>query len=272
MKKYLFFCIPVLMILSQNIEAQLHVPKLPAQKQTEVLFAFPAIQSAEKMVTPVHIDSVHIDLLKPTVVFLDLTDQMKKTKVKCDLVKLLKPTLALEAERANNLTVNLEWETKYAFTASGFDIERSPADTFHFASVNFAQVSAKTNFTKKYNLPDYNDHSGISFYRIKQLNRDTTYRYSNIVSVKGYDVAPFRIYPNPAAGRLWIEFTTKQGGAASIMVYDLAGKTLQQHSIVCTENRLIVQSIDVSKLAAGLYQVRILMPDKTFLTKKFVKK
>jgi hypothetical protein len=266
MKKYLFFCIPALVILSQNTEAQLQVPKLPAQKKAEMPFPFPAVQSVEKKIIP-----VHIDLIKPTVVTLNTAELINKTKANCSMLKALKPTLTLKAERANNLAVNLQWETKYAFKASGFSIERSPADTFHFATVNFALASAKTDFKKNYHLPDYNDYSGISFYRIKQLNRDTTYLYSNIVSVKGYDALPFRIYPNPVSDRLWIEITAKQSGNASIMIYDGTSKTLRQQSTACTENRLTVQSIDVSKLAAGLYQVRILLPDKTFLTGKFIK-
>jgi hypothetical protein len=274
MKKYLFFCIPALVILSQNTEAQLQVSKLPAQKRAEMLSAFPAIKSAENIIQPAEkkIKFVHIDLLKPTVLTLNTAaDLMNKAKANCSALKDRKPTLILKAERINNLTIDLQWETKYAFKASGFNIERSPSDTFHFATVNFAQASAKTNFTKNYHLPDYNDYSGVSYYRIKQLDRDTTYRYSNIVSVKGYDALLFRIYPNPVSTKLLIEFTTKESGNASITVYDAIGKILLQHFTACTENRLVMQSIDVSKLASGFYQVRILMPDKIFLTQKFVK-
>lgn len=271
MKKYLFFCIPALVILPQNAEAQLQIPKLPAQKRPEMLFAFPAIQSAEKKVMSVYIDSVHIDLLKPTLVSLDMTNLTNKTKEKCAFAKTLKPTLTLEAERTHNSTIHLQWETKYAFKASGFNIEISPADTFHFVTVNFARASSKTNFIKKYHLPDYNDYSGISFYRIKQLNSDTTHTYSNIVSVKGYDAIPFKMYPNPVSDRLWIEITARHRGNAFITIYDATGKILHYSSTTCTEKRLVLQSINVSKLATGFYQVSILMPDKTFLTSKFVK-
>jgi hypothetical protein len=63
----------------------------------------------------------------------------------------------------------------------------------------------------------------------------------------------------------------KQSGNFAIVVYDLAGKIIQQQSASCTQNIHAVQSINISKLAAGLYQVRVVMPDKTFLTGKIIK-
>ena len=56
------------------------------------------------------------------------------------------------------------------------------------------------------------------------------------------------------------------------MLYDAAGKILLQQSVNCTKNLLLSKSIDVSKLAAGLYQVSVLMPDNTILTGKFIRK
>jgi len=95
--------------------------------------------------------------------------------------------------------------------------------------------------------------------------------YSNMVAINGVEAAPFKIYPVPATERVWINTTPKQSGKLSIMVCDLAGKIIQQQYTTCTGNRPTKSSIDISKLAAGLYQVCILMPDKTLLTAKFIK-
>ena len=124
---------------------------------------------------------------------------------------------------------------------------------------------------KNYHLPDYNNFSGLSFYRVKQRNGDTGFIYSNIVSIKGHEAIPFKIYPVPASEKVWINITPKQSGNLSIMVCDLAGKIIQQQYTTCTGNRSTENSINISKLAAGLYQVRILMPDKTSLAGKFIK-
>ena len=214
---------------------------------------------------------VHIDTLKPFIVALNPLVYGKHESAACEYFKKLKPTLVLHAERANAISANLQWQTKYAFYATGFNIERSLGDSLHFSTVHFAAASEGSSFKKNYHLPDYNDYSGLSYYRIKQRNGDTAFMYSNIVAINGVEAVPFKIYPVPATEKVWINITPKQSGNLSIMVCDFAGKIIQQQYTTCVVNRSTESSINISKLAAGLYQVCILMPDKTLLTAKFIK-
>lgn len=214
---------------------------------------------------------VHIDTVKPFVVSLHPIVFGEHESATCEQLKKLKATLVLHAERANYITANLQWQTKYAFYAAGFHIERSLGDSLHFSTVNFATPSKGSSFKKSYHLPDYNDYSGPSFYRIKQRNGDTGFAYSNIVAINGVEAVPFKIYPVPASKNVWINITPKQSGELAIMVYDVAGKLIQQQFASCTGKRPTESNIDVSKLAPGLYLVRIVMPDKTFLTGRFIK-
>jgi hypothetical protein len=233
----------------------------------------PLLQIPMVHITPVssRFVPVHIDMLKPFVAALNPIVYGKHESAACEYFKKLKATLVLHAERANAISANLQWQTKYAFYATGFNIERSLGDSLHFSTVHFAAASEGSSFKKNYHLPDYNDYSGLSFYRIKQRNGDTAFMYSNIVAIHGVEAVPFKIYPVPATEKIWINITPKQSGNLSIMVCDLAGKIIQQQYTTCTGNRSTENSIDISKLAAGLYQVRILMPDKTLLAAKFIK-
>ncbi|WP_018614734.1 T9SS type A sorting domain-containing protein [Segetibacter koreensis] len=222
---------------------------------------------------------VHIDLLKPIVVSLDHKVPANLQQVACDHLKKFEATLILKAERTDQLTASLQWETKYAFYTTGFDIERSLGDSLHFVPVNFAAASKAASFKINYHLPDINEYRSLSFYRIKQRNSDTSFTYSNIVSIKGYEPVPIKvypipikIYPIPATQRIRIEVAPKQSGNAVIMVYDVAGKLVLTESTACTERALAVESIDISKFASGLYQLKILLPNKTFLAGKFIKK
>lgn len=266
MKKYFVLCVVVFACCAENSFAQMKINNPLAQKK-------PLLQIPMVQITPVssRFVRVHIDTVKPFVVSLKPIVFGKHESAACNRFKKLKATLVLNAERANDVMANLQWQTKYAFYATGFNIERSLGDSLHFSAVNFAVASEGGSFKKNYSTPDYNDYSGFSFYRIKQRNGDTGFIYSNIVSIKGVEALPFRIYPNPASNRLWIDVAPKQSGNFAIMVYDPAGKIIQQQSASCTQNNHVVQSINISKLAAGLYQVRILLPDKTFITGKFIK-
>lgn len=266
MKKYLFLYVLLFACFAETSFAQLQVSKPLAKKE-------PLLQIPMVHITPVSslFVPVHIDLIKPFSVSLNPIVFGNHENAACEHFKKLKATLVLKAERANDVMANLQWETKYAFYATGFTIERSLADTFHFAPANFAAVSKATSFKVNYNLPDHNDYSGLSFYRVKQHNGDTGFAYSNIVSIKGVEATPLRIYPIPASDKVWIDVLPKQSGNLKIIVYDPAGKVVQQQSISCTENMPVVQSINISKYAAGVYRLKILMPDKSFLNGKFIK-
>ena len=268
MKKYLLFYISALACLTETALAQPLTKDTPDRKQVPWSFPDKMIKPASGFITAAHIPEPK----KPFVASLIYTrEAVTKARAKCTGLKIPNATIVLNADRINNYTANLQWETNYAFKASGFNIERSLADTFHFIVVNFASASKRNGIKKNYQLPDHNDYRNISFYRIKQLNSDAAYTYSNIVSVKGYDDVPFRIYPSPATQRIWIKIPAKLNGNATLMLYDATGKMIRHQALNCTKDVLNIQTVDVSKFAAGIYQLKILMPDKTFLIGKFIK-
>ena len=272
MKKYLLFCVPALVCFTQTAFAQLQLVKPTGRKELPMPFPDKLVIPASTSIIPAHIT----DIKKPFVISPDdavnsVRDFINKAQAQCRTRKSPVPTLLLNAERANDLTATLKWETKYAFKASGFNIERSLADTFHFLTVNFAAVATGTVSKKNYQLPDYNNYAVVSFYRIKQLNNDTGYLYSNIASVAGYEAVPFRIYPNPTSANIRFEITARLNGNAEIMLYDAAGKLMRQEPVNCTKDAITAKSLNVSKLVAGAYQVKIRMPDNTFLTGNFIK-
>jgi hypothetical protein len=267
MKKYfVLYIIVVFACFATTASAQMQINNPPAQKKPLLQIPMVHIAPVSSLFVPVHIDTI-----KPFAVSLNPIVFGSHENAACAWFKKFKATLVLKAERANDVTANLQWETKYAFYATGFTIERSLGDSLHFTPVNFTIASSGTSFKKNYQLPDDNDYSNISYYRIKQLNRDTGFAYSNIVAVKGYDATLFSIYPVPASDKLWVNVAPKQSGNLEIIVCDAAGKIVQQQSASCTENMRIQQNINISKLSAGVYQLKILMPDKSFLNGKFIK-
>lgn len=267
MKKYLFLYVFLFACLAEKSIAQLQIIKPPAKKQPLLQIPMVHITTVESRFVPVHIDTVKSFSVSLTPIVFG-----KHDNAACEHFKSFKASLVLNAERANDETANLQWQTKYAFYATSFGIERSLGDSLHFTTINSAEVSKATNFKINYHLPDNNNYSGLSFYRIKQQNGDTGFVYSNIVSVNGFNVTPFKIYPVPASDKVWVDVSPKQSGKLIMMVYDAEGKVVKQQSIYCTENMLNTQSIDISKFSAGVYQLKIFMPDKSFLNGKFIKR
>jgi hypothetical protein len=266
MKKYLFLCLSLFACFAETTFAQLQVNKPLAKKEPLLQIPMVHFTSVKSLFVPVHIDTI-----KPFSVSLRPIVFGAHENAACEHFKNLKANLVLSAERVNNVMANLQWQTEYAFYATGFTIESSLGDSLHFVPVNSAPVSKATSFKVNYHLPDHNSYSGLSFYRIKQNNSDTGFVYSNIVAVKGYNVTSFKIYPVPAPDKVWINVLPKQSGNLTIMVYDPAGKIVQRQSVSCTGNMHVTPGINISHLAAGVYQLKVFMPDKSFLSGKFIK-
>jgi hypothetical protein len=266
MKKYSFLYILLFACYAKTSFAQLQVNKQFNKKEPFLHIQMVHITPVESLFMPVHIDT-----LKRFAVSLKPIVFEKQENAACAHFKSLKETLVLSAERASNIMANLQWETKYAFYATGFTIESSLGDSLHFVTVNSVPVSNATSFKINYHLPNHNDYSGLSFYRIKQHNGNTSFVYSNIVSIKGYDITPFKIYPIPASNKVWIDVVPNQSGNLTIVVYDLTGKITERQFFSCTANMHVTPGINISKLAPGVYQLKVFMPDKSFLTGEFIK-
>lgn len=267
MKRYFILCFVLLACFASTSLAQIKLNNPLAHKEPVLQIPMVHITPVSSLFVPVHINTI-----KPFVVSLNpIVFGKREESAACLRFKGLKSTLVLNAERENDVTANLSWQTKYAFYATGFIVERSFGDSLHFSTVKFSRASTGTSFKKNYHLPDYNDYGGLTFYRIRQRNGDTGFIYSNIVSIKGLEAVPFKIYPVPATNTVTIKITPKQSGSLAITVYDLDGKIIHQQYTTCTQNSTAEKRIDVSKFAPGLYQVRVLMPGNTLLSGKFIK-
>ena len=95
--------------------------------------------------------------------------------------------------------VNLSWETAWEKNSKEFVIERS-MDLFEFTPVGNVQAGGDTNGRLQYNFVDENPVSGVSYYRLKMVDKDANYNYSvtrDIVIHSNSDA--LLVYPNPAS-------------------------------------------------------------------------
>ena len=272
MKRYILLCTAALICVVQTALAQGQAGHRTEHNVLPMPFADKLVKPASDYIVPAHIPEIK----KPFVVsqqnnINSVRDFINKAAAKCQSQTSPSPTIELNAERINNSKADLKWQTKYAVKAAGFNIERSLADTFHFMTVNFAAINPAGGIKKNYETADLNIYTGVSFYRIKQLNRDTTYTYSNVVAVDGYNVPLFKIYPNPVFKNVTVEFRAPQSGNVTIDVHDLSGKLMQHYSLDCIKNIVIRKDLDLTAIVPGSYQVKVIMPDKTFLAGKFIK-
>ena len=101
-----------------------------------------------------------------------------------------------------NSEVQLFWSTASELNNRGFEIERSVNDNNNFVTVGFVDGKGSSSEINYYSFLDNPQLSGANqiYYRLKQIDFDGTFSYSDVISVN-FDVpAEFVLsqnYPNP---------------------------------------------------------------------------
>ena len=171
----------------------------------------------------------------------------------------------------NEGMVELFWKTITEINNYGFEIERKIADNPSVSStqnqtdegwtqIGFVKGGQTTLTPKQYSFIDENPTGGNKFiYRIKQIDNNGTYKYSNPIEVE-LSISKFALqqnFPNPFNPTTTIRYSIPQNALVTIKVYDISGK-----EVATLANDMETQGnhnieFNASKLASGIYFYRI---------------
>lgn len=167
---------------------------------------------------------------------------------------------SFEAKKEANVTV-LNWQTATEENNEGFDIQRS-TDVETWESIGFVAGAGTTLEVQDYEFTDTEAKAGKFYYRLKQIDFDGQFEYSEVVTVEltslNNDVA---IYPNPVSNNLTIE-----GVQGIATIHNLLGQPVKEFSINNEQ-----ENIDLSDLTEGQYLLMIQAANGERVIQQFVK-
>ncbi|MFA9215077.1 MAG: T9SS type A sorting domain-containing protein, partial [Candidatus Methylacidiphilales bacterium] len=158
----------------------------------------------------------------------------------------------------NNNQTELNWSTASETNNKGFEVERS-TDGENFETIGFVKGNGNSNSINKYSFTDANQSS--AFYRLKQIDFDGKFEYSNIVKVSNDEIL-VDLNPNPFNDNLVINSPTMIENAEII---DVTGKVKLME--IVNSNKA---TINTSALSNGIYFIRINNGQKV-ITKRIIK-
>ena len=154
-----------------------------------------------------------------------------------------------------NNTINLNWITATELNNSGFEIQKS-TDNSNWGKLGFVSGNGTSTTAHNYSYTDQNPITGKSYYRIKQIDFDGSYEYSNTVEVVFGVLADYSLeqnYPNPFNPTTTIKYSIKEKGYVELNIYDLLGSEI---ATLVNEEKLPGNyniSFDASALSSGVY-------------------
>ncbi len=186
-------------------------------------------------------------------------------------VTLLPITLLDFDGKLNGTKVDLTWTTSSESNSDRFEVERS-TDAQEYKA--FANVKAKGNSTTetKYAAVDPLPAKGVNYYRLKMVDKDASFMYSKIVTIKVNADASLetRVMPNPFTGKLDIYLTLPHACTVSFNFVDINGKVVYSKEVKGLKgfNWFVVN--DLEKLPTAPYILNLVTDEQKF-TQKLIK-
>ncbi len=157
-------------------------------------------------------------------------------------------------------SVELKWNTATEVNNYGFEIERKiinneqlPMNSWQ--KIGFVEGSGTTNAPKSYNYIDVSAQGSVA-YRLKQIDHDGQFEYSDVVETATAEITDFRLdqnYPNPFNPFTVISYQLPMNSHVLLSVYDALGREAATLVNETKEAGTYSVQFDGSKLSSGLY-------------------
>ncbi len=146
----------------------------------------------------------------------------------------------------------LSWSTASQLNFSHFEVEHS-VNAMDWTMLTSIEGEGTTNELMEYSYTHNLPHNGKNYYRLRMVDLDETFEYSEIVTANANANNAVVLSPNPTKGgnvRYEMNFTPEAGDY--LMVYDLVGGLVAAQSVVSFTGELVLPS----SLTRGTYLVR----------------
>ncbi len=125
----------------------------------------------------------------------------------------------------------LYWATETELNSDYFEVEAS-ADGFDFQAIGQVAAAGQSLERLDYQLIDPNPVLGINYYRLKMVDTDGSFSYSNIIALEfrtNWDANTVQIFPNPLPKGTMLNIGSNIL-PGSVRIYDALGRVLTEYS------------------------------------------
>ena len=173
-------------------------------------------------------------------------------------VELTSFTVSLVVDKAK-----LDWQTASELNNAGFEIQKSevsnssiPDKSREWIKIGFVNGNGTTTETTNYSFIDNDPLISKTVYRLKQIDLDGTFSYSNEVEIDVNTPTQFSLYqnyPNPFNPSTKISWQSSVAGWQTLKIYDVLGKEVASLVDEFIPAGSYEVEFDASRLSSGVY-------------------
>ena len=164
------------------------------------------------------------------------------------------------------MEVFINWITASELNNSHFEIQHS-IDGANFRAIDEVIGNGTTQEKQAYSYTHATPANGTNYYRLKQVDYDGAFEYSDIRVIEIKRAGKIVINPSAAIAEITIRLAETTGDNNLIGIYDMMGRTVMMSAF---DGTLDAKTIDISNLEKGYYVVRVQAGSEVF-TERFMK-
>ena len=171
--------------------------------------------------------------------------------------------LSFTGHLQNDNTVLLNWKTENEINTSHFAVERS-IDGNRFIAIGNVTANGRSNTSGSFNysLTDndaINQPSQKLYYRLKMVDIDGTFKYSNIVTLSlPLITGKLGISPNPVISEMKVTLTSTADGKIQWKLVDNVGRIIMKGTEQVKTGNGNNFTINMNRLPAGTYSLNVM--------------
>ncbi|MCP2043933.1 T9SS type A sorting domain-containing protein [Pontibacter sp. HSC-36F09] len=157
-----------------------------------------------------------------------------------------------------NNQAHLEWLTASELDNDRFEIERS-LDARSFEKVGTVKGKGTTSLETKYQFTDRTPVQGTVYYRLKQVDTDGQFAYSNVIAVNAKGLArelATQAYPNPFQDVIKVTLTVPEAQVAAMTIYDINGRRVIVKDLDLDAGVNVLE-LQLGQLQSGMYILKV---------------
>ena len=168
--------------------------------------------------------------------------------------------------KLNGEVVKLNWTVDNEVLFDHYEVERSFNGTFYNSIAQVKAVNAR-----KYTYADnaVENRGRQVFYRLKKVDKDGKFSYTQVLTMHIPLNTKFSVYPNPATTYMQLQLNGNVSGKATIQIAEITGNMVQQQAVDASSGNI---RLSTSNLVTGTYFVKLLCNGEQYMQKVVVVK